>query len=67
MTLPESSSQCTDDIRAAVNALNRGQVEEYLRHFSAQSLRWVDGIDAAIPVTDVDSNLDGAAESGRWQ
>ena len=52
-----SSSQCTDDIRAAVRALNRGHVEEYLRHFNAQCLRWVDGFDAAIPLADVGSNL----------
>jgi predicted ester cyclase len=40
-----------------VDALNRGLVEEYLRSFSAESLRWVDGIDAPISLTEVDSNL----------
>jgi len=55
--LPESSSRCTADIRTAVDALNRGQVDEYLRCFSAQSLRWIDGIDAAISLTEVESNL----------
>jgi predicted ester cyclase len=52
-----STSQCANDIRSAVAALNRGDVSGYLRHFGTPSARWVDGIDEAFSLNDVDENL----------
>jgi predicted ester cyclase len=51
------SSECVKDIRSAVAALNQGDVSGYLRHFGDPSPRWVDGIDEAIPLSDVAENL----------
>jgi len=51
------TSQCTDDIRDAVNAFNRGEIDGYLRHFGIQASRWVDGIDQAFSLSEVEENL----------
>ncbi len=52
-----NGGQCVDDIRTAVAALNRGEPDEYLRHFGPASLRWVDGIGEPFSLTDVGENL----------
>jgi len=49
--------QCVSSIRIAVAALNRGEVNEYLRHFGPASLRWVDGLDTPFSISDVAENL----------
>jgi predicted ester cyclase len=50
-------SQCANDIRTAVAALNRGEVNDYLRHFGPSSVRWVDGIEEPFSLKDVEENL----------
>jgi predicted ester cyclase len=52
-----NGGQCVDDIRTAVAALNRGDHDEYLRHFGPTSMRWVDGIAEPFSLTDVRENL----------
>jgi predicted ester cyclase len=52
-----NGGQCVKDIRAAVAALNRGEPDEYLRHFGPTSMRWVDGIEEPFSLTEVRENL----------
>jgi hypothetical protein len=52
-----SGSQCVDDIRAAVAALNRGELDGYLRRFEPSSVRRVDGIEEPFSLSSVTENL----------
>lgn len=54
---PVSGSQCVADIRAAVAALNRGELDGYLQHFGPSSVRWVDGIEDPFSLSSVSENL----------
>ena len=53
-----NGGQCVNDIRAAVAGLNRGDLNEYLRHFGPTSLRWVDGIREPFSLSYVSENLE---------
>ena len=44
-------------IRGAVAALNAGDVEGYLAGFSADSLRWVSGLETPLTLNDIRANL----------
>jgi uncharacterized protein len=50
-------SQCANDIRTAVAALNRGELNDYFRHFGPSSVRWVDGIEEPFLLSDVEESL----------
>ena len=52
-----SGSKCANDIRSAVEALNRGDMSGYLRHFGTPSVRWVDGIDEPFSLDFVGESL----------
>jgi predicted ester cyclase len=44
-------------VRQAVAALNRGDIEGYLRAFALDCLRWVGGLGMALTVPDIRENL----------
>ena len=46
-----------DSIRGAVAAFNAGDVEGYLAGFSANSLRWVSGLDTPLNLNDIRANM----------
>jgi hypothetical protein len=52
-----SDGQSVDDIRAAVAALNGGDIDGYLRYFEPSSVRWVDGIADPFSLGTVTENL----------
>jgi predicted ester cyclase len=52
-----TDSQAVNDIRNAVAALNDGQLNGYLEHFTPSSVRWVDGVETPFSLGDVGENL----------
>jgi predicted ester cyclase len=51
-------SEPVDSVRAAVAALNDGDIQGYLGSFDPSCLRWVAGLDQPLSLTDVNNGLD---------
>ena len=47
-----------DAVRAAVAALNGGDIDGYLRHFDPACPRWVAGLDGPLSLADIRASLD---------
>jgi hypothetical protein len=52
-----SDSKASDTVRAAVMALNGGDIDGYLRHFDPSCPRWVPGFEQPLTLTDIGENL----------
>jgi SnoaL-like polyketide cyclase len=50
-------SKAVDTIRAAVLALNDGDVDGYLRHFAPSCPRWVPGLEQPLTLTEISDNF----------
>lgn len=50
-------------IRSAVDAVNRGDVEGYLRNFSSSCVRWIAGFDQPMSLADVGEHLSQLIEA----
>lgn len=46
-----------DAIRAAVAALNRGDLDRYIEHFDPSCPRWIAGFEQPLTLAEVDDNL----------
>lgn len=46
-----------DLIRRSVAALNAGDVDGYLAGFAPDSVRWATGLNARLPLSDIEANL----------
>ena len=54
---PVVSGSEEDHIRRCVAALNRGDVEGYLAGFAPDALRWANGFDTPLTLSDIRENL----------
>jgi predicted ester cyclase len=52
-----TTSGRVDAIRAAVAALNSGDIDGYLQHFDPSCKRWVAGLDQPLSLTQIRDNL----------
>jgi predicted ester cyclase len=50
--------QAVTIIRSAVAAFNRGDMDAYLEHFDPSALRWVDGFEQPLTVSDIRDSLE---------
>jgi predicted ester cyclase len=50
-------SQAVDSVRAAVAALNDGDIDGYLGHFEPSCPRWADGLAQPLALSDIGDNL----------
>jgi predicted ester cyclase len=50
-------TSCTDAVRAAVAALNSGDIDGYLKAFHPLCRRWIVGFEQPLSLPDIDENL----------
>jgi SnoaL-like polyketide cyclase len=52
-----SNGKAVDTVRAAVMALNDGDIDGYLRHFDPSCPRWVPGFKQPLTLTEISDNF----------
>jgi hypothetical protein len=52
-----SDSEVLDTVRAAVAALNDGDIDGYLKHFDPSCPRWVPGLEQPLTLTEISDNF----------
>jgi len=58
-------SETVDSVRAAVAALNDGDIDGYLGYFDPSCQRWVDGLAQPLALSDIGDNLPSASRRVR--